>query len=535
MRCDSWTGRVIANRITTAALAWQAAAVTLSVLMLAPLLVAAGAVLVPNDVWPHLAEHVLPRVLGNTIVLVTGVGVLTLVIGTSAAWLVNVIEFPGRRWLSWALLLPLALPGYVIAFALSGVFGYSGPLAGALREVGVTLPQFGGGAAALCCLVLTLYPYVYLLAGQAFRTQGRRSLEVARSLGMTTGQGFWRLAVPAARPWLVAGVSLVLMETLADFGTVKVFNFDTFTTAIYSAWFGLFSLTAALQLSCALLATVLLALLLERRLRGHRRFTATSGGAPARIKPRRWQQWLATGYCVTLFALAFAIPVAQLLVWAAQTVAGEWGSRYFGYLRASLVLASLAAFAVTAGSLLLGYSRRQAPGSVTAAAERLATLGYALPGTVLAVGFYVVVAGVSRATGLALTGTIGIMLLAYAARFLAVAHGPLGSAFERITPAIDDAARSLGVRRWRLLGRVHLPMLRGGIATAALLVFVDVMKELPITLITRPFGWDTLAVRVFQMTTEGEWLRAAVPALVIVIAGLVPVVWLQRRALREAH
>ncbi|MEO0347331.1 MAG: iron ABC transporter permease [Pseudomonadota bacterium] len=520
---------------------WTLPALAIAALTLAPLGVVAASFLTPSGEWGHLSRYVLPEVTANTVWLVVVVGLASLVLGAVAGWLTSVCEFPGRRFFSWALLLPLAMPGYVIAFALSGFFAYSAPLPSTLRDLGLALPDPSAGVAAACCLSLTLYPYVYLLARQAFRTQGIASLEVAQSLGMSRLQGFRRVALPLARPWLAAGVALVCMDTMADFGTVKVFNFDTYTTAIYGAWFELFSLSAALQMSVLLMLLVVVALSLERWARGSARY-ATKGRMQGskRIALRGWHSAAATAFCAVVFTFAFALPAGQLLVWGVSSLDGEWGARYFEYFRASLVLASLAAGMVTVLGLALGYSERRAPGRVTAASARIATLGYALPGTVLAVAFFVVVAGLGHAltsvarwftpgVTITLTGTLAVMLLAYAARFMAVAYGPLGSAFERITPRIDDAARGLGATGVRLLTRVHIPILRGGIATAALLVFVDVMKELPITLITRPFNWDTLAVRVFNMTVEGEWERAAIPAIAIVCAGLVPVLWLHRR------
>lgn len=528
---------------------WQAITLGIALLMLAPIIVAVGSVLTPaGDVWIHITTYVLPRVTVNTVVLAVSVATVTLVLGASAGWLTAVCDFPGRRFFSWSLMLPLAMPGYVIAFALSGVFEYGSPLAGSMRSMGIVLPAVSAGVASALCLSLTLYPYVFLLARQAFLTQGARSLEVAQSLGMSRREGFFRVSLSLARPWLVAGVALVVMETLADFGTVKVFNFDTFTTAIYSAWFGLFSLTAALQMSVMLLLLVVIALMLERYARGQRRFaTGDAQGPGIRIQLSSRGRWLALGFCGLLFTFAFALPVGQLLFWAFNHISTELSARYLGFLRASLLLATMASLAITALSVILGFSQRQAPGVLTSVGTRLATLGYAMPGTVLAVGFFVAIAGVQRSLSAAfrylgagdqftvmLTGTLWVMLFAYAARFLAVAHSPLGSAFERITPRIDDASRGLGVSGWRLLWRVHLPILRPGLATAVLLVFVDVMKELPITLITRPFGWDTLAVRVFQMTTEGEWQRASVPALFIVACGLVPVLWLHARSIRRS-
>ncbi|MEL6870493.1 MAG: iron ABC transporter permease [Pseudomonadota bacterium] len=516
--------------------AWRLAALAIALLMLLPLGVAVGALATPTgDIWAHLTEHVLPAVVRNTAGLSVCVAIASAVLGGTAAWLTAMVDFPGRRFFAWALLLPLALPGYVIAFALAGVFDYSGAVANLWQSLfGVRMPRLGAGTASAVCLSLTLYPYVYLLVRQAFVTQGQRCLEVAQSLGMDRLTGFRRVALPMARPWFATGVALVVMETLADFGTVKVFNFDTFTTAIYGAWFGLFSLPAALQLSALLLLFVALAVAGEQFWRSKARYVSRDAAArPRYLVVSRTQALLACTFCVLLFAVAFVVPVLQLVLWAIEMASSEITLRYWSFVRASVSLGVMAAVFVTLLGLLLGYSERRAPGIATTWSVRIATLGYAMPGTVLAVGFFVAVSATGDWLGVTLTGTILVMLLAYAARFLAVGYGPLGTGLQRITPNIDDAARGLGVSGLSLLRRVHWPMLRTGVATAALLVFVDVMKELPITLLTRPFGWDTLAVRIFQLTTEGEWQRAAIPALAIVAAGLLPVLWLHRHSDRH--
>jgi len=527
---------------------WIVVAALVAVVTATPLAVAVGALFAPDrEVWAHLAEHVLPRVLVNTVWLVVAVSALTAVIGASLAWLTAACEFPGRRFFNWALLLPLAVPGYVLAFALAGLFEYTGTVQSALRaafgdEAG--LPGPGARGASILTLTLALFPYVYLIARHAFATQGVRGLEVAQSVGMTPAQGFRRVALPMARPWIATGVALVAMETLADFGTVSVFNYDTFTTAIYQAWFSLFSLDAALQLASVLVLLVAVAVVTERRFRGRARFEAVgSGGGRRRLRLAPRAAWLATGYCSLIFLVAFLLPVLQLLAWTVQTFGDEFDPRYLAFAGRSVFLGLAAALLIVTLALLLAYAVRMRPGALAAGFARAATLGYAIPGAVLAVGFYVAVVrlgdGITAAartllgpdTGaIVLTGTVVTMLLAYAARFLAVGHGPVESAMQRIRPSLDDAARGMGVAGLALLARVHLPILGTGLATAALLVFVDVMKELPITLMTRPFGWDTLSVRVFQLTSEGHWERASVSALSIVLVGLVPVLMLNRRS-----
>ncbi|HEX7718672.1 MAG TPA: iron ABC transporter permease [Woeseiaceae bacterium] len=496
-----------------------------------------------GDVWPHLARYVLPQAFSNTLWLAAGVAIGTATIGVSLAWFVAACEFPGRRFFSWAMLLPMAMPGYVLGFAFLAMFEYTGPVQGGWRQLfgsSQNFPDIGARGAAIVTLTLTLYPYVYLIVREAFASQGIRGLEVARSAGFRPLQGFFRVTLPMARPWIVAGVSLAVMESLADFGTVKLFNYQTFTTAIYRAWYGLFSLQSALQLSLVLVVLVLFALLLERRLRGRARYTDPGTARQSRrIILSAGRAWSVSFFCSAILLIAFGLPAGLIVIWSIENFALEFDSGYWQLIANTLMLAGFAAMFITAVAILLGFTVRRSPGVLNRSLARVATLGYAIPGAVLAVGFFVPVAWLSRALNQMLVGDGGtiialqsglfVIFLAYLARFLAVAHGPVESALQRIRPSVEEAARGMGVSGLRLLGRVHLPILRPAILTAALLVFVDLMKELPITLMTRPFGWDTLAVRVFQLTTEGEWERAAMPAVAIVIAGLLPVILLTRR------
>jgi iron(III) transport system permease protein len=520
-----------------------------------PLLVIAGSLFaLDTEVWSHLSRYVLPEVVLNTVRLLAGVVLLTGVIGTGLAWLTAVCEFPGRRFFDWALLLPLAIPGYVLAFVAVGFLDYSGPLQTAMRDAG--LPTAGlpairsaNGWGAIVVLSLALYPYVYLLARSAFLSQGQRVLEAAQTLGLDVRAAAWRVALPMARPWVVAGLSLVAMETLADFGTVSVFNYNTFTKAIYSAWFGMFSVGAALELAAILMLFVLAALWFERRSRSRVRYAGERSGAYSgrRLELKGKARWFASGAAAIVFLLAFLLPFLQLLLWAIKHAGQDLDLRYVGFAVRSLLLAGSAAGVILAASVVLAYVTRIQAGPATTLFARLGTLGYAVPGTVLAVGIFVPMAWFNNllqgwlvavlgdaAPGLYLQGSLVTVLIAYMARFLAVGFGPVDSSLQRITRNIDEAAISLGVTGVAMLKRVHLPLLRTGIATGAVLVFVDVMKEMPITLITRPFGWDTLAVRVFEMTTEGEWERAALPAVVIVLAGLVPIALLTRRGAHVA-
>jgi len=392
-------------------------------------------------------------------------------------------------------------------------------------------------------MTLALYPYVFLLARNAFRTQGKRMLEAGRALELTSFEAFLRVALPISRPWIAAGVMLVVMETLADFGTVAVFNYDTFTTAIYKAWQGLFSLPAAAQLASLLLLFVALALIGERQMRGRARYhVALRQERVERYRLVGSRAWLATAACSIVLLLAFVIPVGQLLRWVWSAARTDLDARYLRFFFSTVFLGAAAAVVTTFCALLLAYTYRLKPDRWVAGAVRFATLGYALPGSVLAVGIMLsfvwldqrlaqaLQAGLGIAAGPLLMGTLTALLLAYGVRFMAVAYGPIDSSFERIKPSLWQAARSLGASNREILWRVSIPLLRSGLLSAGLLVFVEVMKEMPATLLLRPFGWDTLATRVFEMTSEGQWERAALPAVTLVLAGLIPVVMLVRRS-----
>jgi iron(III) transport system permease protein len=519
----------------------------LAVPALVPLLASLFAWTTPaGEVWAHQLEHVLPRVVLNTTLLVALVAGMSAVLGASLAWLIAGCEFPGRRWFAWALLLPLAVPGYVLAVVYAGALDYAGPLQTALRGLfgaGLVLPPVRSLGGAALVLALTLFPYVYLLGRVAFEDYGARAIEAAQSLGLSRSQAVRRCLLPMARPAIAAGVALVAMETIADFGVAAAFNVDTFTTAIYRTWFGLYSLESALQMASLLALVALAAVLIERRLRRSSSYATGGAARPLpRLRLRGWQAWSATVYAGAVLAAGFVLPVAQLGSWAIRHAAGDFDARYLGFTLRSLALAGSGALVIVGAALLLGYALRRERRAWVHGLGRVATVGYALPGTVLAVGIVVPIALLdgqlqglldgllgADAPRLFLQGTIAAMLLAYLARFLAVGAGPVESGLARIDLSLDDAAAGLGVRGVARFRRVHLPLLRGSTLAALALVFVDLMKELPITLMTRPFGFETLAVRVFEMAAEGEWQRAALPAVWIVLAGLVPVALLARR------
>lgn len=525
----------------------RAAALALGAVTAIPLAVLFAAWLSPETaVWEHLAATVLPGLLNNTLVLLLGVATGTLVLGCSLAWLTARCEFPGRRWLDWALMLPLALPAYVLAFVAQGLLDPNGLLGRVLRGLTgierLSIEARGTGW-VIGVLTLAFYPYVYLLAREAFLGIGRGTLEAARLLGLGPWASFFRISLPMARPAIVAGLALALMETLADFGAVSVLSFDTFATAIYKAWFGLFNLSAAAQLASLLVLFVTLTLMGERMLRGRARFHESARGAPPpRIHLLGWRGGLAAATAGAVVTAGFALPVAQLMGWAVTSAATGLDARYWTLLSRTLLLGSSAVLVTVGGALLIGLARRQFDDRPTRAAVTLSSLGYALPGSVLAVGVMMSFTGIDNgfaalwrllgrdSLGPLLGGSIAALLLAYLIRFLAVANGPVGSALELLRPSLIEAARNLGSRGLDLTWRIYLPLLRPGLVTAALLVLVEVMKEMPATLLLRPFGWDTLAVRIFELTSEGDWRGAALPAVTLVLASLGPVIWLARHS-----
>lgn len=525
---------------------WRLTALGLAGVTAVPLVVVFAAWLTPEtEIWRHLAHTVLGGLVNNTLVLISGVGAGVLLLGVGLAWLTARCEFPGRRFFDWALMLPLAVPAYVLAFVVLGLLDFSGPVQTGLRGMlgqELRLPEVRSAGGVVAVMTLAFYPYVYMLTRAAFLGLGRSTLEAARLLGLGPWATFFQVALPTARPAIVAGLALALMETLADFGTVAVFNFDTFTTAIYKAWFGLFNLQAAAQLATFLLLFVALALYAERRLRGGARYHEGGRDAPApRVRLRGGRAALAVTAAALVFGLAFVIPMVQLLIWAVDAM-GDLDRRYLDLLWHTLGLGGSAALVTVSAALVLAHARRVDGDPLTRGAAGLATLGYALPGSVLAVGVMLAFTAldnglntlsrlvIGEAHGPLLAGSLVGLLLAYLVRFMAVAYGPVGSALERLRPSLPEAARCLGAGPLEVLRRIYLPLLRPGLLTAALLVAVEVMKEMPATLLLRPFGWDTLAVRIYELTSEGLWERAALPAVTLVLAGLLPVVLLVRRS-----
>ena len=490
------------------------------------------------QIWEFLLDHQLPILLKNTLFLILTVGVGVGVLGTSSAWLVTMYRFPLQRFFSWAMMLPLAVPAYVLAFVQLGMFDYSGEISTYLREhwgFENGMPDIRNGFGVALIMSLTFYPYVYLLAKNAFGTMGSKALEAGASLGLSPYQSFIKIALPMARPWIAGGTILALMEVLADFGTVSIFGFETFTTAIYEAWFGFFSLETAKQLASLLIGFVFLLVVLEQLSRGKRRFEVA--GRTNHYTPKTLtgtNKWLASAYCGTILLLAFIIPVVQLIIWANQTwspdALGSLGSQSLN----SFIVALLSALLVATVAFGIALANHHDKSKFALISSRIATLGYAVPGTVLAVGVFVPVAWldnfliqhlpISQDTTEIFKGTLMVMLVAYLIRFLALGVSTLQSGIERIKPSYIEAAHTFGLTGWHNIRTIYLPLLTKSIGTAMLIVFVDVMKEMPITLMMRPFDWDMLSVRIYSYTNEGIYDKAALPALVIVLVGLIPVI-----------
>ncbi|WP_367110005.1 ABC transporter permease [uncultured Psychrobacter sp.] len=509
----------------------------ISLFMLIPILIVLLSWTQPvADIWEHMTDYVLPQVLKNTAILLIMVTVIAGSIGTLLAWVTSMYRFPGQRFFAWALMLPLAMPAYVLAFVTVGIVDFSGPLQTALRDMGIStgIPSVRNVWGAGLILSLAFYPYVYLLARQAFLSQGRRAIEAGQMLGLNRSQVLFRLALPQALPWIIGGLLLASMEALADFGAVSVFNVDTFTTAIYKAWFGFFSLTTAAQLAALLIGVVFIVVLFEQYWQA-RRGNPEAQGSKRRLETSTPAKLAMTLLCTTVFLIAFLVPFLQLIYWTAMNFRQDFDARYIDFVTNSLMIASMTTLLIAFLAIIIAWIKRQYTDKSTKIMTTLANLGYVVPGTVLAVGVFIPIAWLDNqmiAIGLTsqqvLSGSVIVMLLALSTRFMTVSFQPIDRQLQRLTVNQEAAAKLLSdsaLQRWR---QVVLPVLKPGMLTALLMGFVEVMKEMPITLMTRRQGWDTLAVRVFEMTSEGMWGRAALPSLLIVLVGLLPV-WILLR------
>lgn len=514
-----------------------------------PLLaVLAALVAPPTDAWSHIWSTVLGGYVTNTLALMVLVGLMSLVPGVGCAWLVAACEFPGRRYFDWLLVVPLAAPAYVVAYAYTDLLAVSGPLQSGIRELlGLSVADFAisgfrslPGAAIVLSLVL--YPYIYLLARTSFSSRSGAQFEAARVLGLSPYRAFWRVALPSARPAIAGGLALVLMETLADFGVVDYFAVPTFSTGIFRTWIGLGDKTAALKLAAIMLLFVLVLVTLE---------SATRKGRPDPRDHRRPRSMRLTGLraalaclaCATPVVLGFILPVAVLLGYELSSGGDQLlGRGFWEFSFNSARVSSVAALLAALLALLMSYSKRQSPGPLGAWLIRFGTLGYALPGMLLAVGLLGPIGMLDRhlsgwlrdafgySGGLVLSGTTALLIYAYLCRFMTVAFNTVDAGLQGIPAALDASARSLGATPGEVVRRVHLPLLRPSLAAAALLVFVDTMRELPATLMLRPFGFETLATRVYRLASDERLAEASSAALAIILLGLLPVLLVHRLA-----
>ena len=534
---------------------WTAATITLAAIMMVPLVCVIWLALAPSDdIWSHLVDTVLGKYIRVTLALMIGVGIGVTVIGTGTAWLVTMCRFPGRTLFNWALLLPLAVPAYVLAFVITDQLEYAGTVQTALRAVfgwqnrqDYWFPEIRSLGSCIAVMTLVLYPYVYLLARAAFMEQSVCVIEVSRTLGRGPWRSFFSVALPLARPAIVIGVTLALMETVNDFGTVDFFAVNTFTAGIYDVWLNMNSRAGAAQLACVLLLFVIALIVLERWGRKGQRYHHTSSKyreLPS-YRLRGVRATLAFTACLLPVALGFLLPAGVLAHYALHYYEETLSADFFTHALNSLTLAGISAVLAVAIGVFMAYGVRLSGGRIIRTITRVASVGYAVPGAVLAIGIVVPLGAFDNAvdalsrnlfgipTGLLLSGTIAGLIYGYLARFLALSYGTMESSLGKITPSMDGAARTLGHGPGATLSRVHFPLMRASLLTAALLVFVDCMKELPLTLILRPFNYDTLATFVYQYASDALLEESALGALTIVAAGILPVILLSISVIRS--
>lgn len=496
--------------------------------------------------FSHLWATVLPEYLGNSVAIAVIVMVLAAIGGVGCAWLIAVFDFPGKRWFEWALVLPLAMPAYVVAYAYTDFLQFSGPVQTALRALfgwqarDYWFPQIRsvGGAGILFAMVL--YPYVYLLVRNAFLERSPRMWDAARTLGLGPWQAFFKVSLPLARPAAAAGIALALMETLADYGAVAYFGVPTLTTGIYKSWYAFSDRAAAAQIAAVLLLAVTVLMFLEQKSRGRARYYAVGGRTSVQPAYRLGgiKAWSATLFCLLPVLLGFFLPLLILLRLLLREESLNLGARYFNWLQNSIVVAGVTAVIAIMICLLLAYAARVTRSKLQAACNCIISMGYAIPGAVIAVGVLIPLSrldawGADHGLTFVLTGSLVALIYAYLVRFLAVSYQSVQAGLSKITPTMDASARSLGHGLGSMLLRVHTPLLWRSVMTAGLLVFVDVVKELPATLTVRPFNFDTLAVITYQLASDERLAEAALPAFTIVMIAFVPVVILARAIAKE--
>ncbi len=527
---------------------WTLGTVAIALAAMLPVLAVVVIAFTPgDDIWAHLSSTVLPSYISTTLQLMAGVGFGTFVIGVGCAWLVTMYRFPGKAIFEWALLLPMAMPAYVIAYVYTDVLEYAGPVQGMLRDIfgwktmrEYWFPEIRSLGGAVSMMTLVLYPYVYLLSRAAFLEQSVSVLEVSRVLGRTQWQSFHSVALPLARPAIVIGLTLVLMETLNDFGTVDFFAVYTFTLGIFDVWMNMNNMAGAAQLASLLLLFVVVLVLAERFARRKQRFhhtTSTYKALPGH-KISGFKSSLAILACSFPVLLGFVVPCAILTKYAITHFDLAVNVEVIAYAWNSLVLSGSAAILAVVVAIFMAYGVRLKGSTLLKTMTRIASLGYAVPGSVLAIGVIAVLASLDNSidafmresfgisTGLLFSGTIAAVIFGYLVRFLALSFGTVEASLAKITPSMDGAARTLGHGAFATLRRVHMPLMKTSILTAAMLVFVDGMKELPLTIILRPFNFQTLATYVHQFASDEQLGEASLAALSIVGTGIIPVILL---------
>jgi len=529
---------------------WIISSVLIALLVSVPIISVLINVFVPaGEIWSHLAGTVLDDYIINSLILMVGVGTGTIIIGVSTAWIVTMCNFPGRKIFEWALLLPLALPAYLLAYILTDFLDVSGYLQNTIRDVFAIsygdywFPEIRSRGGAILVMSLAFYPYVYLLSRASFLEQSTSLLEAGKSLGASSLTSFFRIALPLARPGIIAGLSLVLMETLNDFGTVQYFGVQTFTTGIYRTWFGLGERIAASQLAAFLMGFIVIAILLERWSRSKKNIGQESTSRYKKINRFSLSpllKMLSILTCALPIVLGFILPVTLITLMFLNNLDSALGARFFTFAFNTISVALITGFLAIALGLLMAYAKRLSPSPVVSVSNRVASSGYAIPGSVIAVGVLIPFGLFDNAldgwmqetlgisTGLLLSGTMFAMIFAYLVRFMAVSFSTIEASLGKITQNMDEAARGMGYRFSSILKKIHIPMMSGSLLTALLLVVVDVMKELPATLIVRPFNFDTLAVQVYRLASDERLAESSGAALAIIIAGIVPVLILSR-------
>lgn len=529
---------------------WQLSVLAISILVLLPI----GSLLylsftATDNIWSHLVSTILPDAVWQTFLLMAGVGFLTLLIGTGTAWLVTMYRFPGRGIFDWLLLVPLAMPTYIIAFCYVELLDYSGTLQTVLRDIfgwssarDYWFPQIRSQGGAIFVMSFVLYPYIYLNARATFIQQSICTLEVARTLGRTQFGVFWSIALPMARPALAAGLALALMECLNDIGAVEYLGVNTLTVSVYTTWLERSNLGGASQIASVMLIFVIILFTWERKARKGQQYHSTTGHHRQIPEEKLGgaKGWLASFICFLPILIGFLAPVTVLLQSSIKFADESMSGPFWQAARNSLYLSAGTAITAISLALVLAYARRVAPTAFIKPAFRISGLGYAIPGTVLAIGVLIPLAAFDNSlddfmrttfgisTGLLLSGSTFALILAYTIRFLAVSNGAVESGLKRISINLDSASRALGESAFGTLKRIHLPMLKPALGTAALLVFVDTMKELPATLLLRPFNFDTLATHVYNFASLEQFEESALAALTIVLFGLAPVILLSK-------